>query len=140
MRRRSALRAITGQDFGLDASAWGRWWESNRARYPKLEDGPLPTPEPVRVGGRIEPPRKTKNVDPIYPPAAQADDIGIGVVVLEVVIGPDGRVTDVKVLRSVPLLDVAAIETVRQWEYTPTLLNGVAVLVIMAVTVNFRPR
>ena len=60
-----------------------------------------------------------------------------GVVILEAVIGPNGNVTDVKVLRSVALLDDAAIEAVRQWVYTPTLLNGVPVPVIMTVTVNF---
>jgi|TARA_Y100000031_G_C7944646_1_gene258686 protein TonB len=60
-----------------------------------------------------------------------------GVVILEAVIGPDGRVRDVRVLRSAPLLDRAAIAAVRQWEYTPTLLNGVPVPVVMTVTVTF---
>jgi len=46
----------------------------------------------------------------------------------------------VRVLRSIPLLDAAAIEAVRQWQYTPTLLNGVPVPVIMTVTVNFTLR
>ena len=58
----------------------------------------------------------------------------------EAVIGPNGRVTDVKILRSVPLLDDAAVAAVQQWEYTPTLLNGVPVPVIMTVTVNFTLR
>jgi protein TonB len=49
-------------------------------------------------------------------------------------------VQDVKVLRSIPLLDAAAMEAVRQWQYTPTLLNGVPVPVIMTVTVNFTLR
>jgi protein TonB len=44
----------------------------------------------------------------------------------------------VRVLRGVPLLDAAAIDAVRQWEYTPTLVNGVPVPVIMTVTANFR--
>jgi protein TonB len=44
------------------------------------------------------------------------------------------------VLRSVPLLDQAALDAVRQWEYEPTLLNGVPVPVIMTVTVNFTLR
>ena len=60
-----------------------------------------------------------------------------GIVILEAVIGPTGKVTEVKVLRSVPLLDEAAITAVKQWVYTPTLLNGVPVPVIMTVTVNF---
>jgi protein TonB len=53
------------------------------------------------------------------------------------VIGIDGKVADAKVLRSIPLLDQAALAAVRQWEYTPTLLNGVPVPVIMTVTVTF---
>ena len=95
--------------------------------------------EPVRVGGNIIAPTKTKNIDPVYPPVAQAARVS-GVVILEAVIGPDGRVTNVNILRSVPLLDDAAVAAVRQWEYTPTLLNGVPVPVIMTVTVNFQLR
>ena len=52
-------------------------------------------------------------------------------------ISPQGKVTDVRVLRSLPLLDQAAVEAVRQWIYAPTLLNGVPVPVIMTITVNF---
>ena len=100
---------------------------------------PPPPAEPVRVGGNIIAPTKTKNIDPVYPAVAQAARVS-GVVILEAVIGPDGRVTNVNILRSVPLLDDAAVAAVRQWEYTPTLLNGVPVPVIMTVTVNFQLR
>jgi protein TonB len=61
-----------------------------------------------------------------------------GVVVLECVISPDGKVTNVKVLRGSPLLDDSAVEAVKQWVYSPTLLNGEPVAVIMTVTVNFK--
>ncbi|MDG2040577.1 MAG: energy transducer TonB, partial [Ilumatobacter sp.] len=100
---------------------------------------PPPPAEPVRVGGNISPPEKTRNVDPIYPPVAQSARVS-GVVILEAVIGADGRVTDVKVLREVALLTDAAVAAVRQWEYTPTMLNGSPVPVIMTVTVNFQLR
>jgi len=60
-----------------------------------------------------------------------------GVVIIEATIGANGRVTDAKVLRSIPLLDQAALDAVKQWVFTPTLLNGVPVPVIMTVTVNF---
>ena len=60
-----------------------------------------------------------------------------GVVIIEATIGPNGKVQEAKVLRSIPLLDAAALDAVRQWEFTPTLLNGVPVPVIMTVTVNF---
>jgi protein TonB len=36
------------------------------------------------------------------------------------------------------MLDQAALDAVRQWEYTPTLLNGKAVPVVMTVTINFK--
>jgi protein TonB len=60
-----------------------------------------------------------------------------GVVMLEATIGVEGRVQDVRVLRSIPLLDQAAIDAVKQWQYTPTTLNGVPVPVVMTVTVTF---
>ena len=106
---------------------------------PEAPPPPPPPPAPVRVGGAIQPPRKSESQTPTYPPIAQSARVQ-GVVILEATIGPDGRVQDVRVLRSIPLLDAAAIEAVRQWQYTPTLLNGVPVPVIMTVTVNFTLR
>jgi TonB family protein len=92
----------------------------------------------VRVGGGIAPPTKLKNMSPVYPPDALAAKVA-GVVIIEAVIGEDGKVRDTRVLRSVPMLDAAATEAVRQWEFTPTLLNGQAVPVVMTATVNFVP-
>jgi len=96
-----------------------------------------PPPQAVRVGGQIKEPKKLKNVNPTYPDIAKQARVQ-GVVILECTISPQGKVTDVKVLRGIPLLDAAAIEAVKQWVYSPTLLNGVPVPVIMTVTVNFR--
>ena len=90
----------------------------------------------MRVGGAIRQPTQIKKVNPVYPPIAQSARVQ-GVVIIEAIIGPDGRVTEAKVLRSIPLLDAAALDAVKQWVYTPTLLNGVPVPVIMTVTVNF---
>ena len=96
-----------------------------------------PPPQAVRVGGQIKEPKKLKNINPVYPDIAKQARVQ-GVVILECTISPQGKVTDVKVLRGIPLLDAAAIEAVKQWVYSPTLLNGVPVPVIMTVTVNFR--
>jgi protein TonB len=101
-----------------------------------LPDAP-PPPAAVRVGGQIKEPKKLKNVAPAYPDIAKQARVQ-GVVILECTISPQGKVSDVKVLRGIPLLDAAAIEAVKQWVYSPTLLNGVPVPVIMTVTVNFR--
>lgn len=51
-----------------------------------------------------------------------------------------GAVVDARILRSVPLLDAAALAAVRQWRYTPTRLNGRPVSVLMTVTVQFQLR
>jgi protein TonB len=100
---------------------------------------PPPPQKPVIVGGKIAAPRKLRDAAPIYPTIAQSARVQ-GMVILQATIGADGRVTDVTVLRSIPLLDQAAVDAVRQWEYSPTLLNGVPVPVVMSVTVSFALR
>jgi TonB family protein len=105
---------------------------------PSLAPPPSPPPAgPVRVGGAIKEPKKVKHANPVYPMIAREARIQ-GVVILECVIGADGRVEDIRVLRGIPLLDQAAVDAVRQWEYVPTYVNGVPVPVIMTVTVQFR--
>jgi len=102
-----------------------------------LPSAPPPQEQPVRVGGNIKEPKKIKNVNPVYPDIAKQARVQ-GIVILECVISPQGKVTNVTVLRGIPLLDQAAQDAVRQWVYSPTLLNGVPVPVIMTVTVNFK--
>ena len=103
---------------------------------------PAPPPPPparrpiVRVGGSILPPQKIKHVAPDYPALARAARRE-GIVILEAVIGEDGKVRSLRVLRSIDLLDQAALDAVRQWQFTPTLLNGEPVPVVMTVTVSF---
>lgn len=92
---------------------------------------------PVVVGGNIKAPTRIKYVAPAYPDLAQKAHVQ-GVVIIEAVIGVDGRVEQARILRSQPLLDDAALTAVRAWEYTPTLLNGRPTAVVMTVTVVFR--
>jgi TonB family protein len=95
-----------------------------------------PPPGPVRVGGSVRPPVKTRHVDPVYPQIALMSRVQ-GIVIIEATLGADGRVLDARVLRSEPLLKQAALDAVSQWQFTPTLLNGVPVPVIMTVSVIF---
>jgi protein TonB len=98
---------------------------------------PPPAPAaPVRIGGDIREPRKVRHVAPVYPQTARDARVQ-GLVILECVISPRGEVADVRVLRGVPLLTEAAVEAVRHWTYTPTLVGGVPVSVVMTVTVQF---
>jgi periplasmic protein TonB len=102
---------------------------------------PPPPPErpaaPVRLPSGIRPPVKTVDVAPAYPTIARTAHVQ-GIVILEAVLDASGRVDDVHVLRSIPLLDQAAIDAVRQWRYTPTLFNGRAIPIVLTVTVSFK--
>ena len=108
--------------------------------------GPVPVtitapPPPVkpsayRTGGAIREPRKIHHVPAVYPEIARAARVE-GMVVLEATVDERGVVTGARVLASVPLLDQAALSALRQWRYTPTLLNGVPVRVLMTVTFRF---
>ena len=95
-----------------------------------------PQEEPIRVGGDIKTPRKVKQVPAVYPPVASLLWVQ-GMVLLEVVVDTQGRVSTVRVLRSIALLDQAAMESVRQWKYEPTLLDGRPVPVAMTVSMTF---
>ena len=90
----------------------------------------------LRVGGNIKPPTKIRDVRPVYPQEAQDASVS-GMVIIEAVIDAQGTVRSTRVLKSIPLLDQAALDAVKEWRFTPTLLNGTPVPVIMTVTVNF---
>jgi len=92
----------------------------------------------VPVGGPIKAPTKIKDVRPVYPQIALTAKVS-GTVVVDATIGPDGKVADAKVVKSVPLLDQAALDAVRQWEYTPTVMKGQPVPVRITVSIVFRP-
>jgi len=93
----------------------------------------------LSVGGAVSPPMRVFAVEPAYPENARIAGIE-GVIILGIVIGEDGSVIETAVLRSIPELDQAAIDAVRQWQFEPTLLNGEPVEVEMEVTVNFTLR
>jgi len=91
----------------------------------------------LKVGGAIAPPVKIRDVRPMYPAEARAAGIE-GVVIVEVRIGTDGSVEDAHVIKSIPALDEAALDAVKQWKFTPTLMNGVPTSVMMTTTINFK--
>ncbi len=97
---------------------------------------PAAAREPVRLHAGIDAPRKVSGAAPVYPPLARAV-AAQGVVIIEAVIDVNGDVASTKVLRSIALLDAAALDAVRQWRYTPARLNGEPVAVMITVTVNF---
>jgi protein TonB len=104
---------------------------------PPPPPAPPPPRAPVRVGGQIQAPAVVRKVDPIYPDVAVSARIR-GVVNLEANGEKDGRVVDVKVLRTANrLLDDAAITAVRQWQYRPLVLNGSPEPFVLTVVLTF---
>jgi len=102
---------------------------------PPPPDSPK-TQGPVRVAMLPESPRKTVDVRPVYPEVARLAHVE-GTVILEAVLDTRGYVTQLKVIRSVPFLDQAALDAVKQWRYTPSLYGGRPVSVLMTITVRF---
>jgi len=141
----TAADYLAAARFYYDREAFGdadamiaRAVELTRASQPQLTPFPN-TPGVVRVGGSIREPRKTYDVRPIYPSAARASGAE-GVVTIEAIIARDGTVAEARITSPSSLFDDAATGAVRQWQFTPTLLNGIPVEVLMTVTVNFRTR
>jgi TonB family protein len=92
--------------------------------------------QPVRIGGQIETPALIHRVEPIYPLLAQMSKID-GVVILEAIVGEDGHVRSVKVLRGHPILGKAATDAVAQWQYEPLRLNSMPAAFELTVSLWF---
>src|SRR6185503_4738138 len=101
---------------------------------------PPPAPvmrAPVRIGGQITAPALLHRVEPTYPEMARFAQLS-GMVILEAVVGTDGCVESVTILRSRHLLlDKASTEALLQWRYSPLVLNGIPTPFVLTVTFNF---
>jgi protein TonB len=124
---KAAADAVAGRERAEAAAAKAKAAAAARAKA---------RAEAVRVGSTMRPPTKIKDVQPVYPAIAKSARVS-GAVVIEAMIGTDGKVAEATVVKSIPLLDQAALDAVRQWEYTPSLLNGKPVPVVMTITINF---
>jgi len=100
-----------------------------------MPEPPKPT-GPVRAAVLPVAPRKIVDVRPVYPEIARAARRD-GTVIMEAVLDPTGAVTQLRVVRSVPLLDEAALDAVSQWKYTPSVYGGHPVSVLMTITIRF---
>lgn len=94
------------------------------------------TPQRIRVGGNVQAANLITQIKPAYPPLAKQARIQ-GTVELSAIIGKDGRVQDLKVVRGHPLLVQSALDAVKSWIYRPTMLNGEPVEVSTTIDVNF---
>ena len=85
-----------------------------------------PQPDATLDGGKDVPlPKRIAGADPALPGIAR--DAGVqGYQVFEITLTGEGKPTDIRVLRGIPLLDQVAVEAIRKWRYEPTLVDGVA--------------
>lgn len=105
-----------------------------------IPEGPPPSePEgPIMVGGEVKAPEKVSTTEPQYTEIARKARIQ-GVVIVQAIIDKEGNVTNVKVLKGLPMgLDQSAAEAIKRWKFKPATLNGKPVAVYYNLTVNFR--
>jgi protein TonB len=105
---------------------------------PAAQPPPAPAApqEPLKVGGNVQEAKLIRRITPVYPPLARQARV-TGVVRVEATIGKDGKIAKVSALSGPPLLRQAATDSVRQWIYQPSLLNGQPVEVVTQVDVSF---
>jgi periplasmic protein TonB len=97
---------------------------------------PKATPSRIRVGGNVAAAKLVRQVTPLYPPIAKTAHIS-GTVMLHAVIAKDGTIQELTYVSGPPLLMKNAMDAVRQWRYSPTLLNGEPVEVDTTISVVF---
>jgi protein TonB len=105
-----------------------------------IPEGPPPAePEgPILVGGEVQPPERTYSPQPTYTEIARKARIQ-GVVIVQAIIDKEGNVTNVKVLKGLPMgLEESAVEAIKQWKFKPATLHGKPVTVYYNLTVNFK--
>lgn len=83
-------------------------------------------------------PVAVKTVEAVYPEVARKARVQ-GVVIVEFVVGTDGRVTQARIVKPLPMgLDTAAVDALKRWEFKPALRNGIPVEVSSTMTFTFR--
>jgi TonB family protein len=124
--------------FTTCAVAWWHWyrvWQEIESGIPAVAG--FSWPEPARVPAEVMGQLVTHRIEPVYPPAARAQNMR-GVVLLETVVGADGSVVDARPLGGPEALAPAAIEAVRWWRFQPYRVKGKAVAVETTVAIEFR--
>ncbi len=108
----------------------------NKSIKPPELKNPVPRPK-IKVGGDIMASKLIRKVDPLYPRIAQITRVS-GTVELEAVIDEEGNVTEPKILSGNELFNKAALDAVKQWKYSPTILNGEPIQIVTMIKVIFR--
>jgi len=107
-----------------------------------VKDVPVITPKPpaqkLRISSGVAQGQLVHQVTPIYPTQARQASVH-GTVVLQAVVGKDGKVQNVRALSGPPMLIKPAVDAVKQWRYKPFTVNGEPTEADIDVNVNFSP-
>jgi protein TonB len=128
----SPLAAVALPSLQIDASTAG---SDPLAAVEGIQHKELVAPRPV--GGDVKTAQLLKSVAPVYPPLARAQRIS-GNVQIDAFIDASGNVASVKVISGPPVLHNSALEAVKQWKYSPALLDGQPTSMHLTVVVQFR--
>lgn len=125
----------------LSAGLWWRWnhaWKVLESGLPVSEKMTELTPPEAHVPAEVMEKLVTHRVDPDYPEAARPANLQ-GVIVLDVVVGRDGSVVDVRALNGPDVLAQAAMNALRWWRFEPYRVEGKPAVVDTTVAVEFKP-
>lgn len=144
IRERADLRD-TAEQWRQDVALADEWVQkalaAKKAKAEQRNSGmvassPSPPPQRITLAADQVQRQRLRDVAPVYPELAKQAQVQ-GTVHLRIVIDKQGRVMDIAVISGHPLLIAAAMDAVKQWEYSPTLLNGQPVEVATEVSVPF---
>jgi TonB family protein len=144
LKREGADLLDNAEDYRRDIREADEWVQkaletkkAKAASNPNFVDAAPPaTPQRIRVSASDHEKHLVKKIDPVYPPLARQARIA-GTVKFTVIVGRDGSVLNLQLISGHPLLVQSAVEAVKQWQYSPTLLNGNPVEVVTQVSVVF---
>ena len=123
-----------------------RIWAQNTPPPLLCPGGAATNPEPEWLKDVVRPkaqgitqPMLIKSAKPRYPMEAMDAKV-TGDVWLDAVVGVDGRVSQMCVVKSIPLLDAQAVEAAKQFEFRPAQKDGVAVPILVQIQIAFNLR
>jgi TonB family protein len=117
---------------------WNRGWEDLESGLPRGERNVESQRPQAQVPAEEMQKLVTHRVDPEYPPAARPAKLE-GVIVLDVVVGRDGSVMDVRALNGPDVLAQAAMEALRWWRFEPYKVDGKPIVVETKLAMEFKP-
>jgi protein TonB len=106
---------------------------------PQASALPAPAVPAPRKGGELQQPKLLSSAAAVYPPLARAQGVQ-GDVTVDALIDANGKVSTTNVLTGNPLLQKAAVDSLRLWKYQPAKLNGEPIPIHINVTISFHLR